>query len=97
MKMLIQNSTLDLVATTRLDLLDTSDPAREQWRCAMTAALTVAPWLFSSGDVYHTLSPNNSTFDTGPAGGPTYRDVVGEFWNDAAPVREVYDNPPCGG
>jgi len=93
--LMLQNSTLDLVATTRLDLLDTNDPAREQWRCAMTSALTVAPWLFSSGDVYHTLAPNNSSFDNGPPGGPTFRDVVGDFWNDAAPVREVYDNPAC--
>ena len=95
LKLLVQNSTLDLVATTRLDLLDVNDPAREQWRCAMTAALTVAPWLFSSGDVYHTLSPNNSSFDNGPPGGPTFRDVVGNFWNDRPSQRVVYDNPAC--
>src|SRR5262249_33489937 len=70
LRVLVQNSTLDLVATTRLDLLDTNDPAREQWRCAMTAALTAAPWLFSSGDVYHTLTSGNATFDSGPPGGP---------------------------
>lgn len=92
---MIQNSTLDAIATTRLDLLDPSDPAREQWRCDMTAALTVAPWLFSSGDVYHTLSNGNDTFVTGPPGGPTYRDVVGDFWSGTTPVRVVYDNPPC--
>ena len=95
LKVMVQNSTLDLVATTRLDLLDTNDPAREQWRCAMTAALGTVPWLFSSGDVYHTLSPNNSSFDNGPPGGPEFRDVVGNFWNDRAPQRVVYDNPPC--
>lgn len=92
---LVQNSTLDLVATTRLDLLDVNDPAREQWRCGMTAALAVAPWLFSSGDVYHTLAPSNSSFDNGPPGGPTFREVVGNFWNDLPPQRVVYDNPAC--
>lgn len=92
---LIQNSTLDAVATTRLDLTDPQDPAREAWRCAMTDALLDAPWLFSSGDVYHTLSVNDSSFDSGPPGGPTYREVVADFWNGEPPERVVFDNPPC--
>lgn len=61
----------------------------------MTAALGVAPWLFSSGDVYHTLTPNNGSFTTGPPGGPTWRDVVGAFARGQPPERVVYDNPPC--
>lgn len=92
---LIQNSTLDAIATGELDLTDTSDPARELWRCDMTAALTVAPWLFSSGDVYHTLSKGDSTFQFGPPGGPTFQQLVGSFFRESAPQRVVFDNPPC--
>ncbi|HEY6940799.1 pectin acetylesterase-family hydrolase [Dokdonella sp.] len=92
---LIQNSTLDAVATSRLHLTDPQDPAREAWRCAMTAALQQVPWLFSSGDVYHTLSVSNTMFDAGPTGGTTYRDLVAAFHNGEPPERVVFDNPPC--
>ena len=94
LKLLLQNSTLDAVATERLMLTDPDDPAREAWRCAMTASLRQAAWLFSSGDVYHTLSVSNQNFAAGPAGN-TYRDLVGRFWRDRTPQRVVVHNPPC--
>lgn len=60
LKVLIQNSTLDSVALKTLALTSTTDSARERWRCAMTNSLKKADWLFSSGEVYHTLVAKNS-------------------------------------
>ncbi|UXI70119.1 pectinacetylesterase family protein [Tahibacter amnicola] len=94
LKVLLQNSTLDAVAVARLGLDDLNDPAREEWRCRMTQALAAAPWLFSSGDVYHTLSGSNTAFNAGQ-NGRTYRDLVGRFWRDETPRRYVYRNPAC--
>lgn len=93
LKVLVQNSTLDSVATTRLSLTVLNDPARKAWRCAMTQALSAVPWLFSSGEVYHTLTATNR-FNAGPDGS-TYRDLLGEFWHDAAPRQIIVGNPSC--
>lgn len=93
LKLLIQNSTLDSVATQRLKLTLTNDPARKIWRCAMTEALSAAPWLFSSGVEYHTLTATNR-FNAGDEGS-TYRDLLGEFWHNATPRQIVVANPPC--
>lgn len=94
LKVLLQNSTLDAVATTRLVLTDPNDPARNAWRCAMTTSLLTAPWLFSSGDVYHTISTSNQYFNAGPSGNH-YRDVVGRFWRNESAQRVVFNNPSC--
>ncbi|MBL8300458.1 MAG: hypothetical protein JNN30_19140 [Rhodanobacteraceae bacterium] len=91
---LVQNSTLDYAAIKRLHLTLTNDPARQVWRCEMTEALSAAPWLFSSGEVYHTLTASNRFLAGSPDSG-TYRDLLGEFWHGAAPRRIVLNNPPC--
>ncbi|HSX59588.1 MAG TPA: pectin acetylesterase-family hydrolase [Tahibacter sp.] len=93
LKVLLQNSTLDSVAIARLKLEQPDDPAREAWRCAMTEALDAAPWLFSSGVSYHTLTATNR-FNAGTDGN-RYRDLLGEFWRDETPRRIVLGNPPC--
>lgn len=73
-----------------------ANPDLEEWRSVALGELANPniTWLFSGGErSYHTLSLKDQMWTYGPAGGPTYGEMVNSFWRGEAPQRVIFGNP----
>jgi len=95
---IVQNSSIDTFLTTShgINPRNPNDLDLKEFREMMIDGFNSADikWLFSGGDkTYHGLLTDDDMFSYGPKNGPTFGELLIDFWNDGKAKKIIFGNP----